>query len=100
MGRLKRVLRSLAGPRRRRKRTHATDVHPLSPAVLSAAISPAAQSRTVAEGGKPPASPCEPLCAIFLRKPSVYPLSGLKANVAVCAGGVENRMTDALETLV
>lgn len=26
-------------------------------------------------------SPCEPLCAIFLRKPSVYPLSPAKANV-------------------
>ena len=28
----------------------------------------------------------------------MYPLSPVKANVAVCAGGVENRMTDALET--
>ena len=28
-----------------------------------------------------PVSPCEPLCAIFLRKPSVYPLSSVKANV-------------------
>ena len=28
-----------------------------------------------------PISPCEPLCAIFLRKPSVYPLSPVKANV-------------------
>ena len=26
-------------------------------------------------------SPCVPLCAIFLRKPSVYPLSPVKANV-------------------
>ena len=26
-------------------------------------------------------SPCVPLCAIFLRKPSVYPLSGVRANV-------------------
>ena len=24
---------------------------------------------------------CEPLCAIFFRKPSVYPLSPVKANV-------------------
>ena len=47
-----------------------------------------------------PISPCEPLCAIFLRKPSVYPLSPVKANVAVCAGGVEVRVADALETLV
>ena len=30
---------------------------------------------------KAPVSPCEPLCAIFLRKPSVYPLSPTKANM-------------------
>ena len=30
---------------------------------------------------KPPVSPCVPLCAILLRKPRVYPLSGVKANV-------------------
>ena len=30
---------------------------------------------------RPPVSPCEPLCAILLRKPSVYPLSPVKANV-------------------
>ena len=29
----------------------------------------------------PRVSPCEPLCAIFLREPSVYPLSLVKANV-------------------
>ena len=29
----------------------------------------------------PPVSPCEPLCAIFIRKASVYPLSPVKANV-------------------
>ena len=45
------------------------------------AISLAAQSPAVSEGGKAPVSPCEPLCAIFLRKPSVYPLSTVKANV-------------------
>ena len=28
-----------------------------------------------------PVSPCKPLCAILLRKPSVYPLSPAKANV-------------------
>ena len=28
-----------------------------------------------------PVSPCVPLCAIFLRKASVYPLSGVRANV-------------------
>ena len=30
---------------------------------------------------KAPVSPCVPLCAIFLREPSVYPLSPVKANV-------------------
>ena len=29
----------------------------------------------------PPVSACKPLCAILLRKPSVYPLSGVRANV-------------------
>ena len=29
----------------------------------------------------PPVSPCVPLCAIFLGKPSVYPFSSVKANV-------------------
>ena len=73
--------RSPAGPRRRRKRTHAIGVHPLPPAVLSVTISLAVQDCAVAGGGKAPVSACEPLCAIFLRKPSVYPLSSVKANV-------------------
>ena len=38
-------------------------------------------------GGKRPVSPYEPLCAIFLRKASVYPLSPAKANVGQRAGG-------------
>ena len=29
----------------------------------------------------PPVSPCEPLCAIFLREPGVYPHSPVNANV-------------------
>ena len=45
------------------------------------AISLATQSRTVVEGENAPVSPCGPLCAIFLRKPSVYPLLSAKANV-------------------
>ena len=45
------------------------------------AISLAAQSPAVSEGGKATVLPCVPLCAIFLRKPSVYPLSPVKANV-------------------
>ena len=56
-------------------------MHPLLPAVLSVAISLAAQDRAVAGGGKAPVSTCKPLYAILLRKPSVYPLSPVKANV-------------------
>ena len=41
----------------------------------------APQDHVVAEGGKRPVSTCKRLCAIFLRKPSVYPLSPAKANV-------------------
>ena len=50
------------------------------------AISLAAQSPAVSEGGKATVLPCVPLCAIFLRKPSVYPLSPAKANVDRFAG--------------
>ena len=74
-------LRSPAGPRRRRKRTHAIGVHPLPPAVLSVTILLAAQDCAVAGGGKAPVSACKLLCAIFLRKPRVYPLSSVKASV-------------------
>ena len=45
------------------------------------AISLATQDRAVAGGGKARVSACKPLCAIFLRKASVYPLSHVKANV-------------------
>ena len=80
IGRPKRVLRSPAGLRRRKKRTHAVGVHPLPPVVLlrdEVAIKYSAQHLKV----KPRVSPCVPLCAIFLRKPRVYPLSPVKANV-------------------
>ena len=39
-----------------------------------------------------PVSPCEPLCAILLRKPSVYPISGVKANVGRLCEKLENAM--------
>ena len=51
------------------------------------AILLAAQSQAVIAEGKAPVLACEPLCAIFLRKPSVYPLSSVKANV----GGLGQR---------
>ena len=89
--------RSPAGPRHRRKRTHAIGVHPFSPVVLSVAILPAAQSRAVAGGGKAPVSACKPLCAIFLRRPSVYPLSGVRANVSRLCEKLKNGMRSSLE---
>ena len=55
------------------------------------AFSLAAQDRAVTEGGKAPVSPCVPLCAILLRKPSVYTLSPVKANVGAFVREVENR---------
>ena len=60
-------------------------------------ISLAAQSRAVAGGGKAPVSPCEPLCAILLQKPSVYPLSGVKANVGHLCEKLKNGMRSGLE---
>ena len=50
------------------------------------AISLATQDRAVAERRKAPVSACEPLCAILLRKASVYPLSPAKADVGRFAG--------------
>ena len=48
----------------------------------------------MAEGGKAPVSACVPLCAIFLRKPSVYPLSLVKANV----GHLWEKLKDAMKS--
>ena len=44
-----------------------------------------------------PVSPCVPLCAILLAKPSVYPLSGVKANVGHLCEKLKNRMRSGLE---
>ena len=45
----------------------------------------------------PPVSPCKPLCAILLRKPSVYPLSPVKANVGHLCEKLKNGMRSGLE---
>ena len=42
-------------------------------------------------------SACEPLCAILLRKPSVYPLSPVKANVGRLCERLKNAMKCGLE---
>ena len=44
-----------------------------------------------------PVSPCEPLCAIFLRKPSAYPLSSVKANVGRLCEKLKIGMGNGLE---
>ena len=49
------------------------------------------------EGGKAPVSACELLCAIFLRKASVYPLSPMKANVGHLCERLKNAMKSGLE---
>ena len=43
-----------------------------------------------------PVSACEPLCAIFLREPSVYPLSPVKANVGRLCERLKNAMKSGL----
>ena len=45
----------------------------------------------------PPVSTCKPLCAILLRKPSVYPLSPVKANVSRLCERLKNAMKCGLE---
>ena len=44
-----------------------------------------------------PVSPCEPLCAIFLRKPSVCALSPVKANVGRLWEKLKNAMKSGLK---
>ena len=44
----------------------------------------------------PPVSACKPLCAILLRKPSVYPLSPVKANVGHLCERLKNAMKNGL----
>ena len=45
---------------------------------------------------KAPVSPCGPLCAIFLRKPSVYPLLSAEANVRRLCEKLKIGMKDGL----
>ena len=54
-----------------------------------------AKPRCVQEG-KAPASACEPLCAIFLRKPSVYPFLPMKANVGCLCEKLKNAIRSGL----
>ena len=60
------------------------------------AILLAAQSHAVPAEGKAPVSACEPLCAIFLRKPSVYPFLPMKANVGCLCEKLKNAIRSGL----
>ena len=51
----------------------------------------------MAGGGKAPVSPRKPLCAVLLRKPSVYPLSPVKANVGHLCERLKNAMKNGLK---
>ena len=60
------------------------------------AILLAAQSHAVPAEGKAPVSACEPLCAILLRKPSVYPHLPAKANVGRLCEKLKNAIRSGL----
>ena len=75
---------------------HVSGVHPLFLVILLGAISLAVKSRSVFAEGKAPVSPCVPLCAIFLREPSVYSLSPAKANVGRLCEKLKNAMKSGL----
>ena len=51
----------------------------------------------MAGGGKAPVSACEPLCAIFLREPGVYPFLPMKANVSHLWEKLKNAMKNGLK---
>ena len=55
------------------------------------------EGRDSAPVGNAPVSPCEPLCAILLAKASVYPLSGVRANVGRLCEKLKNAMKSGLE---
>ena len=111
--------RSPAGPRRlRNSDTHKRIAVPKALCVLRECLRPRPKSGKVCrsdtrpgdvreravrvEGSdsgpvrKAPVSPCGPLCAIFLRKPSVYPLSPVKANVGRLCERLKNAMKSGL----
>ena len=66
--------------------------------VVIGAISQAAQSRTVDEGGEAPVSPRGPLCAIFLRKPSSVPTFASESKRGPFVSEVEKRDEKRFET--
>ena len=56
----------------------------------------AAQCKQDSRASNPPVSLCEPLCAILLALASVYPLSGVKANVGRLCEKLKNTTRDGL----
>ena len=90
--------RSPAGPRRLRARPKAAEFAVLIPGpgifvnvqlVSRVMIPPPSETSRV--------SPCKPLCAILLRKASVYPLSLVKANVGRLCEKLKSAMRSGLK---
>ena len=82
-------------------------MHPLSSAIFTLSQSSKSENKPfwylTAEncGGvdaeMPSVSVCEPLCAIFLREPSVYPFLPVKTNVSHLCEKLKNAMKSDLE---
>ncbi len=97
VGRLMIRSRSPAGPRRRRKRTHAIGVHPLPPAVLSVTISLATQSHAVSAERKAPCfGACALVCDLSLKAECV-PAFACKSERGPFVREVENAMRNGWE---
>ena len=71
------VLREHPRPRPKSGKVHLSDTRPGDVRERAARV----EGNDSAPSETPPLSACVPLCAIFLGKPSVYPLSPVKANV-------------------
>ena len=71
------VLREHTRPRPKSGKVCRSDTRPGDVRVRAVRV----EGNDSAPSEMPPVSACEPLCAIFLEEPSVYPLLPVKANV-------------------
>ena len=90
--------RSPAGPRRLRARPKAAEFAVLIPGPgIFVNVQLVSRVMIPPPSEMPPVSPCEPLCAILLRKASVYPLSLVKANVGRLCEKLKSAMRSGLK---
>ena len=87
------VLREYTRPRPKSGKVRRSDTRPGDVRERAARV----EGNDSAPVRKAPVSPCVPLCAIFLRKPSVYPLSLVKANMGHLCERLKNTMKSGLE---